>query len=262
MGWKKTLSIALLIFLGLSAAWCIDLNLQASGVVPLGRESAYYKTGLDLEASAMVPLFSGIGAEASLLCGLYPLVSGPYLSSYTMILRPSYTHSFSSAFSMKFAAGLGFYFANFLGAQDFPELQDLSGTGVSLDAGLEVQFALNRHLSIGVNGAYRTKSGLHGGLSAGVSGIWRPDFSLRGKEESAIESGGGFFLEGIELESVFPIFYKYYHENSFGTCRVINQFSEPVSEVDVTFYLQQYMAAPQVLARIDTLAPGESRSIP
>jgi hypothetical protein len=71
--------------------------------------------------------------------------------------------------------------------------------------------------------------------------------------------GGGYieFLD-VEISQIFPAMYKYYDTHPIGSATVKNVGKYATSEIEIRFFLDQYMDDPPKLsARLDRLEPGE-----
>ncbi len=69
-------------------------------------------------------------------------------------------------------------------------------------------------------------------------------------------------IDEISLNSVFPIFHTWYDPNAVGTVTVRNAGKDPITAVNLTFLIKQYMDGPKECGTIEQLKPGESREVP
>ena len=63
------------------------------------------------------------------------------------------------------------------------------------------------------------------------------------------------------LKPVFPVFYSWYNDNSFGSVEVINGEDASITDVEVFFYQQQYMSQPQSCGQTKLLKRGEKINV-
>lgn len=71
----------------------------------------------------------------------------------------------------------------------------------------------------------------------------------------------GLIIEKLSLQNVFPILHTYYDSNPLGTLVIKNTEGGPVSEVEVSLFVRQFMDAPKTCASFGELRPGEQRSV-
>lgn len=68
-------------------------------------------------------------------------------------------------------------------------------------------------------------------------------------------------VESIEIDPVYPILYEYYSDNSFGKLTLKNTERNTISNLTVSFYVEQYMEQPLECAVIPILKSGETADI-
>ncbi|MCK5735770.1 MAG: hypothetical protein KAH21_04790, partial [Spirochaetaceae bacterium] len=123
------------------------------------------------------------------------------------------------------------------------------------DAG--VQFAVNPAFALGLGVSYHAVSSkpnpLYQGIGFGISLSYSPG---RGTGRSNIE------YQNIQLDPVFPVFYKYYDESPIGAVSITNDESGKIEDIRVSFYTKRYMDEPKFSAVIPELKKGETKTIP
>lgn len=110
-------------------------------------------------------------------------------------------------------------------------------------------------LSPGIEVALRSRLGLSTGLalSAGAS------IPLGGASAGGGEPGFApttLELVSLELEPVFPVFYKHYDDHPVGTLVVRNRGSSRIKGVEASLFARQFMDNPKAARGPDTIAPG------
>jgi len=60
---------------------------------------------------------------------------------------------------------------------------------------------------------------------------------------------------------VLPVLFKYYDKNPISTLTIRNKTDQPVSNITVTFYTQEFMINPKPCAGPFHLAPGEEKQV-
>ena len=73
--------------------------------------------------------------------------------------------------------------------------------------------------------------------------------------------GEGLDLLDLELEPVFPVFFNYYDENPIGRARIKNMEKKAIEDIEITFYVKQYMDNPKTCKAPKTLEPGGEADI-
>lgn len=160
---------------------------------------------------------------------------------------------------------LGLYAGGYLGLYS-----ELLAYNPSAGAALDLSFNFSPRFSVDLGAAYDYYVGTLGfdggfsenslveGVSVGLSARFRP---------GAAPAGGSTRQPRIRIEPptfdrIFPVFYRYYNDNPLGTVTIRNDEREEISNVKVSFFVNQYMDAPKVSATFDTLAPGEEVDVP
>jgi hypothetical protein len=68
--------------------------------------------------------------------------------------------------------------------------------------------------------------------------------------------------EKIEQRPVFPVSYAWYQNNPVATVRITNDEPNTITDVSLSFFMEQYMRSPTVFASIGRLGPGETADVP
>jgi hypothetical protein len=86
------------------------------------------------------------------------------------------------------------------------------------------------------------------GLSLNLSEILRPESRINGEKTGQ--------------QRVFPVSYAWYEHNPVASVRITNNESNTITDVSLSFYLEQYMNQATVFATLPRLAPGDSAEFP
>jgi tetratricopeptide (TPR) repeat protein len=98
---------------------------------------------------------------------------------------------------------------------------------------------------------------LYHGLSASLSAAFTPGIVADPSRRSPrIDIGPPRF------ERVFPVLYRYYDTNPFGNVSVVNEERGTIEELQISFFVPQYMDSPKLLLEIDELGRGEELELP
>ncbi len=140
-----------------------------------------------------------------------------------------------------------------------------SGGHAFADGGLGAYVLFSPRIGAGIDAGYRQYFGLGSELFVNGAVLVNIVPSAKGSGESGVRGhkpGEGLDLLGVDLKSVFPVFYSLYDDNPVGTAVVRNFERRPIQDVELTFYVKQYMDNPKQCAVPGTLAPGQQVEVP
>ena len=125
------------------------------------------------------------------------------------------------------------------------------------NAWMEARTCLNMRLSpsmgLGLGAAYRETFGLYRGVDAFLSLRLTPSgLALSPKLE----------IQGIEIQPVYPVFYKYYDINPMGSILIVNSETTDIHDVQVSVFIKSYMDSPKTYAVADKLHKGQRLELP
>lgn len=131
-------------------------------------------------------------------------------------------------------------------------------------AGLSVGFGLGGGLALGLGADYTyylTKQNdeigaLYQGISGAVTVSFAPSRAGGGSREPRIE------VEPPVFQRVFPVFYRYYDDNAFGSLTIQNGERSDIENVELSFFVNGFMDAPKVVTVADSLDSGASLEVP
>jgi hypothetical protein len=69
-------------------------------------------------------------------------------------------------------------------------------------------------------------------------------------------------IETLDITPVFPVFYSYYNDHSFGSAKLWNGEGSNIRNVKVSFYVPEYMTGPKECASFDSIGQGDTVTIP
>jgi hypothetical protein len=64
-------------------------------------------------------------------------------------------------------------------------------------------------------------------------------------------------LDDVRFTNIFPVFYSFYDDNPVGVGRIVNRSESEVENINVNFFIKQYMDNPKAAAAPERLEPGE-----
>jgi len=119
-------------------------------------------------------------------------------------------------------------------------------------ATLYLSSAFRVRLAAGYLHQFAASEPLYQGLSVTLSA---------GVNFNQLDSKARTEIRDIVIVPVFPVFYKYYDENSLGTLTLHNIEGGAIKNVRVTVFVPQYMDAPKECATIPVIQRGESVTV-
>ncbi len=151
--------------------------------------------------------------------------------------------------SLDIGAHSGWYFGLVSGKQDVFSNPYFGGNA-------NFHFDLTPSITLSAGAGYNyylyPEEALYHGISFSLGTVFRLG-STKNRSELDIES--------IEIDPVFPILYEYYSENPFGNIIIRNTERNTITDLTVSFYVDQYMEQPVECAVIPSLHSGETAEV-
>ena len=97
---------------------------------------------------------------------------------------------------------------------------------------------------------------LYQGIEAFAGVTFAPGMRRAGSREPQIR------IEPPQFDRVFPVFFSYYESNPLGTAVIVNDERGPISNIEVSLLVGDYMNAAKNSPTIEELAPGEQVTVP
>ena len=131
-----------------------------------------------------------------------------------------------------------------------------SGTVTGITAGARVSafYRLSPSLSAGIQGSPAHYAYMPQPLMTSVGA--GPSLSLNLNQ--AFNTKANIRTNIVSLDPVFPVLYSWYNDNSFAQVEIFNDEQNTVDNVQVYFYLEQYMNQPKLCGTSKKIAKGES----
>ena len=153
-------------------------------------------------------------------------------------------------------AGVGYYSSSYEKGQG-SQRKSTSVNGISVSGSLMFSYKINPVVGVFAGGgvehyAYKDAKFI---TSADIS----PGLAIN--LTKAFSNKANVAMDNSSLKPVFPVFYSWYNENSFGTVEISNHEDASITDVTVSFYHPQYMGQPQTCGTTKMLKKGESMSV-
>ena len=167
-------------------------------------------------------------------------------------LGAGYTLPLTDRLGLNFDAGIGYYYASYQKGQG----SNKTSTGIpglSVNGSISISYKLGPVVSVFAGGgaehlAYKNSKFI---TSANVT----PGLTVN--LTRAFNNKTNVSVESQNLKPVFPVFYSWYNDNTFGSVEVTNEEDSSITDVNVYFYQPQYMNQPKNCGQVAKLKKGE-----
>ena len=244
----------------------VSLNLVPGFSVPLGDDAdAFdYGGGLSLTGQLGIPALSFLYLEGGAGFSVSPLkiASGETTDVTSMyLLSPRIGVGVDFELFPKFSLGAKIHGGYYYGFLDGSE-ENSSGSNPLIETGFHIRYRLFPSLSLGVETSYRNFLGLYNDLmvsigttyhfkSSSSGGLLAPD--LKPYKELSVSE--------LELNDIFPVFFKYYEDHPIGSLVLENRGKIPMENVEIKVFINQYMDNPTLSKEMEFFKGGEKKVI-
>lgn len=220
-------------FLNKAGGASVNLGLEVAPITVRGRDKIYF-----------AGLFN---------YGIYPVESFGIQSLMDGGLALGYNFRINDRFSVWPEGNFGFW--SFQSSEEF-KAKILSGLafGGKLGADFHLTPALSISAFAGFKSFYARPEPFMNNVQGGIGirfnltrGLFRSNF---------IE------MQSSEVDSLFPVFYSHYTDNSFGSLTFVNNEENDITDVTVSVYIDAYMIAPYDVQTIASVKRGETFETP
>jgi tetratricopeptide (TPR) repeat protein len=173
--------------------------------------------------------------------------------------------------------------------------EPISGNGFYIGAQAEICFLIAKRFELSLSGGWRDNIGLHQSASVGLRAGY--DFSLakrnpteriptsttapaepapqkpapaelkpkvqplKAPAPAPVKAAPGLKFSQASLDPIFPVLFKYYDEHAVGKVVLRNDYSAPIENVELSYFVAQYMDNPKLCATIERIEPGKEASV-
>lgn len=255
-----------------------SLSLTPEASIPLGVDADYFTIGggASLAARYTLPFLRPLSLGVEISYRLQPIKTTTdtlSILSGGALVRLGFEPIPWLGLGLLGEAG---YFYGFCSDRSLP-----AGYNPYVGGGAEIGFRLFDGFWLGISGFYRSYIGLYGGPSAALTTAYTFGGAPAGGKQTPVRKplpaapkpleqpspapaktgGGPLAVEKVEFVPVFPVFYKYYDDHPIGKVTLTNKGNSPIQNIRVSLLIRQYMDAAKDSATLDTLQPGESRTV-
>jgi hypothetical protein len=244
---RRFLLPALLLGLSVTISAQVDLTVRSGIEIPVSTETYSIANGIE----SGITLEAGLKAAGSLGALIDLGYSGHQFNGATdvsiLAVQSGLFYRLALRGDLRLAPFVaGGYFYNWS-----PSLDDTGGNLLA-SAGAALSYRLNRFIDIRLKGAYR----YYGGdgqpfFSSALISLGAAVSPWNTRRAADIE------ISAPEAGIIFPIYRFHYDEYPLSSVNIINNEEEPLTNVQVSFFLPDYMREPRICARTERIEPGK-----
>ncbi len=237
----------------------LSLHLKPGVSFPIGRDVDVFGIGGGISLIVRLPLISLFSLDAAAGYSIAPLnvapgeqVDSAHLSLISPRLGLSITYELFSRFFVESYVQGGYYFASLN-----VDVDDNSGSNPLHDVGGGVYYHLFPTLSIDLGVSYRNFFGLYNDLLLTLGASYH--FKSRASPKGLVPELNPYRdleFKRVELDPVFPVFFKYYDDHPLGSVTIRNSGNKSLENVKVTLFVKQYMDNPKICDELEKISGG------
>ncbi len=222
--------------------------------------------GLDMDLEYSPQFLPPLRLLAVLQYDLIPLQADTTISMLSAGLGAGAGMRFFGDLSAECFASGGYYFGflNDSNAAAGLTQAQTSGGNPFVGGGLRFTWMASPVLGFSLGGVYRALLGFSQDIRIclGIAYDFVPvSRQIEGEIQLKPTPLKGLQISEIELETVFPVFFKYYDDHPLGRAVIANREGQPLENVKVTFSVPQYMVQPKEARAESTLKPGMKAAV-
>lgn len=240
-----------------------SIHIRPGADLPVGHKSALffkdapYSLGgtIALTGQYIFPKLPVLFAEGGINLGLHPTQAENTLTLTSAGFGIGYDARFADRMSLQVAAHGGLSFGLY-GTAD-PASNPYAGGNISATWDLSPGFALSAggtyRFHLGWDETSATYTDLYQGTSIWAGAIFRLKTDS-GRHKLRITE--------TKTQPLFPVFYSYYENNPFGSITIQNLENSAITNVDVYYFIGEYMEQPMLTTSLSSLARNASAEVP
>ncbi len=157
---------------------------------------------------------------------------------------------------LNFDAGVGYYTANYQRDKDSSSPKAVI-SGLTVGGTISVDYKIGPVVSVYAQGGLDHKLSKQPGFLTTADAV--PGITIN--ITKAFSNKTNVSVGNETLRPVFPVFYSWYNENSFGSLDVTNNEDASITDVNVYFYQPQYMSQPKDCGKTAVLKRGQTFNV-
>ena len=238
----------------------LSLRVTPGMNIPLGEDSWLFTPGAGgrISGEISMPFFPALFASIDIGYNLVPLQNNATDLSVLMFGGGvGFDFNPISLLSIR-VFGKGGYSYGFL------HNGDDAGGFPFIEGGLGVYVLFSQNIGAGIDAGYRGYLGLSNELFVNLGVVFNIIPSRKGVDAGGVlehKPGQGLDLLNITLDSIFPVFYGHYDDNPVGNGVIKNFEKRAIEDIEVTFFVKQYMDNPKKCNTPESLKSGEEAEI-
>ncbi|OHD24839.1 MAG: hypothetical protein A2Y38_18815 [Spirochaetes bacterium GWB1_59_5] len=240
-----------------------SFHLRPGADLPFGEKSALffedaaYKLGgtAALIGQYAFPKLPALFAEGGLNLGIHPTQAENFLTLTSAGAGIGYDIRLADRMSLQLGIEGGMSFGFF--SESEPAGNPYLGGNIAAIWDLTPGFAISAGGTYRYHLGWDTAGSQYTDLYQGVS-IWAGTV-FRLKPDSGRQK---LLISKVKTEPLFPVFFSYYEKNPFGQLTIQNLENSAITNVDIYFYVGEYMEQPMLTSSIKSLARNASVDVP
>ena len=178
------------------------------------------------------------------------------LSVFDGMVGAGYHLAFTDRLGLDLDGGVGFYSANYTKGSGSTKTS-VPLTGFNVGGSISISYKIGPAISVYAAGGPQHYAYKNSKFLTTIDANPGITFNIT----KAFSNKNNVSLGDQELKPVFPVFYSWYNDNSFGTVEVCNEEDASITDVTVYFYQPQYMGQPRDCGKTAILKKGESFAV-
>lgn len=238
------------------------LSVEPGIAVPLGPKSSLFSEGAIYKIGAtttvrgqyIFPSLPVLYVNGLFNYGIQP-TQADILSLLSLGAGAGVNFRFGDRMSVQAGAEAGWYLGIFPGLPvgSNPYFGGTAAVSWDLTPGFTLAAGAGYRYFLGYDSSAGTFTDQYQGVHASVGAVFHLD--------AAGETRSNLNIEGIEFEPVFPVFYSYYDDHKVGSVQIRNGENSSIKDLEISFFVNQYMEQPKMSAVVPELGRGESVAV-
>ena len=249
------------------------LSLDPALAVPLFADADVFNWGAagNLRAAMTLPFFPLVYVAGDLSYTYSPLRRNDTLSLFSGGAEVGVAYQMiPNLLTLKAYAGGGYFYG-------FLNKGGGGGSNPVVIGGAGATFDLFAPFSIGLSGTYRNFLGLYSDVAVSIGTSYHfggtvsgPAVRFQGtpsrptplgQQPGEMKPGTGLQFSKVDLNDIYPVFYKFYDDHPVGTAVIHNYEKVPLKNVKVSVFVKEYMSDPKEVTIPKDIPAGSDATV-